>query len=244
MLIGVDEAGRGPIIGPMIVAALAVDDDGMLRDAKVRDSKQYSPAARERTFGWLRECTSFCAVTLSAVEIDTRRKKDTLNRIEVEAFASAVAGLYDKLSSKYESVLHMIRSSVIFVDSCDVKEARFRDDLALALVDHCPEADGTSATRNLISENILSRHKADSLFPVVSAASVVAKGLREEAMKAIRDEIGDDAGSGYPADPATRDFLERYYRDNGKFPPHTRLSWNTVGKIIGKISSRTLNDFM
>lgn len=243
MLIGVDEAGRGPIIGPMVVAAAAVDDDAGLRREHVRDSKKYSTAARDRAFAWLKETVCYSTVILTAEDIDRMRRTKTLNAIEVEAFASVLMGLYRRLSPELHDMRDMLGTCHIYVDSCDVNEKRFGSDLADALCQMVKTSTGEADIRAMILDRIVSTHRADTLFPVVSAASVIAKGTREEKMERIREEIGTDAGSGYPSDPATRKFLEGYLRDHGRFPPHTRLSWETARKLRNKVSATTLMDF-
>jgi ribonuclease HII len=92
---------------------------------------------------------------------------------------------------------------------------------------------------------VVSRHEADDLFPVVSAASILAKTRREEAVTRIREELGDDIGSGYPSDRTTIEFLEKWISEKGVLPPHTRRSWRTAQRLLDRHGGgvRRLDDY-
>jgi len=244
MIIGIDEAGRGPIIGPMIIAALAVDDEDYLREIRVRDSKSYSPNSRDHVFSLLEKKTIFSVEIIRADDIDRKREQITLNRIEVEAFAAAVETLYLKVSRKYVDLLDLVESSTIYVDSCDVNEKRFGDELAGKLAGRCGKEHSVDDIQGIISRHIVSRHKADEKYPVVSAASIVAKTYREKEIDEIKAKLDSDFGSGYPSDSRTRSFLESYLRQHRTLPPFTRQSWDTVRKIRNKVASTSLDDFL
>ena len=81
---------------------------------------------------------------------------------------------------------------------------------------------------------VVARHEADDAFPVVSAASILAKARREEAVARMREELGEDLGSGYPSDTRTTAFLEKWIREKGVLPPHTRASWKTAQRLMDK----------
>ena len=103
------------------------------------------------------------------------------------------------------------------MDAADVNEQRFGDNI-----------------KKIVGNvNIISKHRGDSLFPEVSAASIIAKVERDRRIKKIEDEIGK-FGSGYPSDPRTKEFLERYYARHGKLPPHTRKTWKTAKRFHQK----------
>jgi len=115
----------------------------------------------------------------------------------------------------------MIREGNEYVIDCpDINEKRFTDLLV-------------KMTGNV---NIKAEHKADLKYPLVSAASIVAKVLRDREVARIREEIGD-FGSGYPSDPRTVEFLRSYFKKNGRLPPHVRKSWKTVNSITGTLDS-------
>ena len=71
-------------------------------------------------------------------------------------------------------------------------------------------------------------HKADLHHPVVSAASIIAKEKREDEMKKLRGELKNDFGSGYPADPKTREFIKENF-ENPKYKKLIRFSKQSLG---------------
>ena len=243
MIIGMDEAGRGPVMGPMIIAALAVDDDDYLREIRVRDSKCYSPSSRDHVFALLGKKAIFSVETIRADAIDRKRKQINLNQIEVEAFAAALEKLYMKVSQNYMDLLDLVERSTIYVDSCDVNEKRFGHELAGKLAGMCGKKGSARDIQGMISGHIVSEHKADEKYPVVSAASIVAKTYREREIEVIKGKLNSDFGSGYPSDQRTRSFLEEYLREHKTLPPFTRRSWDTARKIEEKVSSSSLDDF-
>ncbi len=251
MLIGVDEAGRGPIIGPLIIGAAAVEDESFLKDIKVRDSKAYTPRLRERTFEKLVGNIVFSHICYSSEDVDEAVKSSNLNWLEVKGFSQAILGIYHKLRPRFNGFWDFIGKSRIFLDSCDVKEERFGKNVAQALIDNCMKEgilknclnDEITELTEHVQGIIVSKHKADDIFPVVSAASVIAKSFREREVESIKKELGANFGSGYPSDARTRKYLERYYKKNRKFPKHTRLSWKTTNKIISKVSTSPLDRY-
>ena len=109
MLCGVDEAGRGPVIGPMVVAAVMVADDGQLRSMRVRDSKQLTPERREQLSIRISEIAEVRIEVVQPQDIDANTDGH-LNRFEAEVFARLIESL---------------RAEEVFVDACDVNENRF-----------------------------------------------------------------------------------------------------------------------
>ncbi len=212
MICGIDEAGRGPVIGPMVVAAVCADDE-KLKDLNVRDSKKLSPKRREYLAERIKEMAEQIVVrVVDPEEIDTMREKMTMNELEVEIFAEIISEL---------------KGDIVYVDAADVDEERFAQEI-----------------RKRIGREIriISKHKADSIYPIVSAASIIAKVERDRIIEEIAKEIGD-FGSGYPADERTKKFLEEYYREHGELPPHTRRSWKSSKRLIKKSEQRHLGDF-
>ncbi|NJE31284.1 ribonuclease HII [Thermococcus sp. 18S1] len=206
-LAGIDEAGRGPVIGPMVIAAVVVDERNVpkLEELGVKDSKRLTPRRRERLFDEIISLLDdYVVLELWPEEIDSR--EGTLNEFEVENFVKALNSL-------------KVKPDVIYIDAADVKEARFGEDIRKRL--------------NFEAE-IVAEHKADDKFVPVSAASIIAKVTRDRAIEKLKEEYGE-IGSGYPSDPRTRAFLENYYLEHGEFPPIVRRSWKTLRKIEEKL---------
>ncbi|MEN3035351.1 MAG: ribonuclease HII [Candidatus Methanosuratincola sp.] len=203
-VLGIDEAGRGPVIGPMVIAGIIFEAEIIpkLVSIGVKDSKKLTPRARERLLDEIlaiAEC-SYVRV-ISADEIDEMRKTKNLNQIEAEEMAE------------------IIRRSLpdeVHLGSVDVDETRF----------------GMEIMRlSGIARTILSVHHAEDRFPAVAAASIVAKTTRDRAIGELRKEYGD-FGSGYPSDPKTRAFVCRVLEE-GKCPPIIRASWKTIEGLRG-----------
>ncbi|MHA1686518.1 MAG: ribonuclease HII [Candidatus Heimdallarchaeaceae archaeon] len=217
IIVGIDEAGRGPVIGPLVICAYAIEKEkeNLLEEMGAKDSKQLTPLKRKKICKKLIEiAVEYVTIHLSPKEIDKRRKTASLNNIEQESMLEALSKL-------------KINPREIYIDAADVKEKRF----GKAFEERFPDA------------KIVSRHKADSLYPVVSAASIVAKVERDFEIEKIREKIGDEIGSGYPSDPKTREFLKRYYLKHHRFPPFVRQSWDTVNKIREECKKKTLADY-
>lgn len=210
---GVDEAGRGPVMGPLVVSGVTLDDESQLTGMGVKDSKRLSPVRRQEIAQKIRAIADVHTIEVPAEEIDVLRDEMTLNEIEVNLFSS---------------VLDRLRPAVAYVDSVDVNSDRFGKDIRRRLD---------------FDIEIVSKHKADDLYPIVGAASIIAKTTRDNEIEKIKTEIGQEIGSGYPSDPITMDFLEKWIRENHDSPPHTRRSWETTKRIMRRASIKELNEF-
>ena len=218
MICGVDEAGRGPVIGPLVVAGVTFENDFELIGNNVRDSKKIRPKRRETLAEKIKEiAVDYEIILISASDIDDMRKIMTLNEIEVNAFSK---------------VINKLKPDVCYVDSADVDDKRF----------------GRGILSRLSSKpKIISRHKADDIYPVVGAASILAKTTRDENVRKIAKELekklDHPLGSGYPADPITQKFLRTWVETFGELPPYARHSWKTAQKILKENKAKKLDDF-
>ena len=209
---GVDEAGRGPVMGPIVIAAVMVDDDRELRKLCVKDSKKLTPQRRQELLPKIIEISRYEIISASASDIDALRQSMTMNVMESKLFATVI----ERLGAK-----------VAYVDAADTDEDLF----------------GRYISKELKGAvKIISKHGADDTYPVVSAASIIAKTKRDAMIEEIKLELGD-IGSGYPSDPKTINFLKAWYTDHGEMPPHTRKSWKTVDRIISELSITKLETF-
>lgn len=233
MGIGTDEAGRGPVMGPLVVAsAYCIDTDG-LKEMGVRDSKILSPKKRRELMEAFHGKVSIGSIIIPAESIDNARKKMTMNRLEVLAFASSLASVIEGGAVLHPDLPDGARSSYsgstkgkgpVMLDAADVDENRFGREVGKEL-------------EKLIGSpvpSIVSRHKADGSDVSVGAASIAAKVIRDSEIERIKGEIGIDIGSGYPGDPVTRRFLSDWVEEHGKLPPECRNSWETARKLISK----------
>ena len=153
---GVDEAGRGSVMGPLVVGAVFIETDEPLTAIGVKDSKKLTPRTRERMYDEITSVADWRIVIATAADVDARRKGMSLNDVELNMFAEAVKGM----------------GATVYADCPDVNEASFSRRLG-ALV---PDVE------------IIAKHKADDTYPVVSAASIVAKVTRDALMVAYDEE--------------------------------------------------------
>jgi ribonuclease HII len=201
LIAGIDEAGRGCVIGPLVVAGLAVQEQNVpaLVALGVKDSKLLTAQKREKLVPEiLRLSEKHFVVKVSPLEIDraveSHRKLHKLNRLEAETMAQIVTEL---------------EPDVAYVDAADIVAKRFGQ--------HILEA-------SAFKTRIVSEHKADRTYTVVSAASIIAKVERDNTIAALRSEFGD-FGTGYLTDAKTQNFLTQWLKANPDYPDCVRKSW-------------------
>ncbi|MDD3379542.1 MAG: ribonuclease HII [Candidatus Methanomethylophilaceae archaeon] len=213
MICGVDEAGRGPVLGPLVVGSVYAETDDALRKIEVKDSKKLTPKIREKMYDQIKDACPYSYVVIaSAKEIDERRLKKSLNIIELEMFQEAVSK-------------HPVET--VYADCPDISEMGFSSALSV----------------RLNGENVIARHKADDTFPIVSAASIIAKVTRDRMIEDIQKEFDMNIGSGYPSDHFTMEFIEKWIKDNGCPPKHTRCSWEPVKHLMSAARNTKLSDW-
>lgn len=218
MIAGIDEAGKGPVLGPMCVAGVMMDEKKLdaLSKIGVKDSKQLTAKKREALAVEIKKLADrYFILEVSPSQIDELRKIMTMNEIMVVCYAK---------------VLDELKPDSAFVDAADVIAARF----------------GENIRKKYSHEiEIISEHEADKKYPIVSAASILAKVQRDALVKALEKNVGVEIGSGYPADPKTIKFLENWIQEHGKLPDFARSSWETARRLLGKFekSQKTLVDY-
>ena len=201
-ILGIDEAGRGSVLGPMVIAGVIVPEkmERVLERMGVKDSKRLAPHRRTILSRKLKKMFEYEIVVISAREIDEMRAEGiNLNEIEKNAM---------------ESILIKMNPEKAIVDAVDVKAERFQENL-----------------RKDTGVNVIAEHKADDKYIEVSAASIIAKAERDKQIEEINKEFikSGGIGSGYPSDPKTKDFLTNYTYD--EMPDFVRRSWATVAKL-------------
>ena len=200
------------MIGPMVICGVLIDPEKLLELQKlgVKDSKTLSHSRREKLKKQIERVASRIEIrTVSAADIDRLRKRTTLNEIEV---------------SEFVSIAQKLKPQKVYLDAADVNAERFGEKIG--------NLSGL-ASRGAV---IVSEHKADSKYPVVSAASIIAKVERDYAISKYHLKYGD-FGSGYPSDPKTVEFVRDLVKNNKKLPPIVRKSWDSVKKILDNASS-------
>jgi len=197
-----DEAGRGSVLGPMVIAGVIVPEkmEKVLERMGVKDSKKLAPHRRTILSRKLKKMFDYEVVVITARQIDEMRAEGiNLNEIEKNAM---------------ESILLKMKPEKAIVDAVDVKAERFQQNLC-----------------NDTGVNVIAEHKADDKYIEVSAASIIAKAERDDQIAKINKDFikSGGIGSGYPSDPKTKDFLAKYTYD--EMPDFVRRSWATVAKM-------------
>jgi ribonuclease HII len=204
---GIDDSGRGPVIGPLVIAGVLLDKKDLprLSDLGVKDSKCLSRRRREKLFEEIKKLVlKYHVIKLSPAEIDkvvrSGRKLHKLNRLEAKTMARVIENL---------------QPDIAYVDASDVLPERYK----YHIMEHLP-----------FNVKIISEHKADAKYPIVSAASIIAKVERDKVISKLTAKYGD-MGCGYATDPKTLEFLEKWMRKFGSYPDFVRLSWKTATRI-------------
>jgi ribonuclease HII len=207
---GIDDAGRGPIIGPLVIAGVLMDEERIREFVSmgVRDSKLLTTERRSDLAKKIQATASRISYhEITPAEIDEvvlkARKLQKLNLLEAKSMAKVIADL---------------NPAAVWVDASDVKPERY----ARQILDELP-----ASLKRIV---LISEHKADRKYPIVSAASIMAKVKRDAAISALWEEYGK-FGSGYVTDPATIAFLKEWRRTHDHYPPIVRKSWRTLREI-------------
>ncbi len=217
--LGIDDAGRGPVIGPMILAGCLIDEETEKEFKKlgVKDSKQLTDKRREFLAEIIREkAITFEVVIIYPEEIDSKNKEG-VNLNDVEAFACA--RIINKINKGFGEIK-------VVLDCPSTNLTKWGDFLK-------------SKVENLSNLEIVCEHKADVNHVSVSAASILAKSMREKEMSKLKEKYGDAIGSGYSSDPLTTKFIEKNikkYDSDGIF----RKSWATWKTAIGNHDQKKL----
>ncbi|MBI4043702.1 MAG: ribonuclease HII [Candidatus Diapherotrites archaeon] len=203
---GIDEAGRGPALGPMVLAVAVAEKqhEERLIELGVKDSKLLSPQERERQYKEIVKIVpAYASVHIHAPEMDALMDRHSLNEIE----AMKIGGLLNALNQKPE---------VVWVDSPDPVQHFFSTRISKYISFSC---------------TIKSEHKADINHPIVSAASIIAKVQRDEEIQKLANTYGE-MGSGYSHDPLTIAFIQRWLKEHGTLPPFARKQWETSQRLL------------
>ena len=214
-VLGLDEAGRGSLVGPLVVGGFLMDAHRVpeLVEIGVRDSKRLTPARREEIFAALPGLGRSFVCALPPQEVDRAVARHRLNHLELTAFARLV---------------REARPDTAYADACDPVAARFGRRLAAKAGTGCA---------------VHASHKADRDLPIVGAASIVAKVHRDRALATLRERLGPELGSGYPSDGATVAFVKAALSVGGPVPDWVRASWLTTERLIRARSARPLEAF-
>ena len=200
---GVDDAGRGSVLGPLVIAGVSLKRSKIRKFSSmgIRDSKKLSPLSREKLYKKIIEfADAYYVAKITPKTIDRSVQKHQLNNLEAKYMAKVISKLQPNIS---------------YVDSCDVNPSRF----------------GKEISKLSNGNKVRSYHHADDRFVIVSAASIIAKVSRDRSISKLRKKY--DVGSGYPSDSKTINFLKNYIDKNNEIPTFVRTSWKPVQNLLG-----------
>ncbi|MEM5828666.1 MAG: ribonuclease HII [Candidatus Aenigmatarchaeota archaeon] len=204
-VLGIDEAGRGSVIGPLVICGVLIEESKIELLKEAKDSKLLSPKRREKLEKKIKEVVKdFAVIKISSEEIDKLRSEKNLNNIEIE---------------NMQKIINLFNPDVVIIDSPEKNVKKFERKIREKIKNN---------KIKIICENY-----ADRKYKVVSAASIIAKVERDREIEKIKKEYKIDFGSGYPSDERTIKFLENIIKNEKELPKFIRKSWLTV-KRLGK----------
>ena len=212
IIAGIDEAGRGAVIGPMVIAGVSIDSKNYkkLKDIGVRDSKELTSKKREEMFNQIEAIAKqVVAIKVSACKISSFKAKG-INLDKLEAM-------------KIAEIINVIEADKIYVDSIEQNCEKFEKMIREFL--HEDKRNVKLVVKNYLDESV----------PIVSAASIVAKVVRDREIEEIKKMVNFDFGVGYSHDERTREFIERILQTEEEPPRYLRIHWETVESIANKL---------
>ncbi|MEM5812923.1 MAG: ribonuclease HII [Candidatus Aenigmatarchaeota archaeon] len=202
-VLGIDEAGRGSVIGPLVICGVLIEESKIELLKEAKDSKLLSPKRREKLEKKIKEVVKdFAVIKISSEEIDKLRSEKNLNNIEIE---------------NMQKIINLFNPDVVIIDSPEKNVKKFERKIREKIKNNNIE---------IICENY-----ADRKYKVVSAASIIAKVERDREIEKIKKEYKIDFGSGYPSDERTIKFLENIIKNEKELPKFIRKSWLTVKRL-------------
>eukprot|EP00112_Aurelia_sp_Birch-Aquarium-sp1_P026150 Seg909.14 transcript_id=Seg909.14/GoldUCD/mRNA.D3Y31 product="Ribonuclease H2 subunit A" protein_id=Seg909.14/GoldUCD/D3Y31 len=213
---GIDEAGRGPVLGPLVygICYCPLEEDQRLGELGFADSKTLTEDAREELFGKIDTNKDFIGWMIELIS-PTFISNKMLQRTK-----------YSLNAVSHDSAIGLVKRAL--ERGVNVKEL---------YVDTVGDATKYQAKLSEIFPNIevTVTPKADSKFPIVSAASICAKVSRDRALKQWIFELeglNAEYGSGYPSDPTTKKWLAEVMDPVFGYPHFVRFSWSTCSNIL------------
>lgn len=215
LILGIDEAGRGPVLGPMVMCGYLINDSNIdkLRAIGVKDSKLLTEKRREEIFEKVKGMAeNFTISKIDASEIDSLRTKTNLNKIEID---------------EMKKMIELLKPDKVIIDAPEVNLEKFK-----IKIEH-----NLKHKAEIVCENF-----ADKNHLEVGAASIIAKVTRDEEIKKLHKKYGF-FGSGYTSDDRTIKFLKDWIKVNKEYPPIVRRSWVTASEIKKEKEQKTLMNY-
>jgi len=213
LILGIDEAGRGPVIGPMVIAGYCIEEEkiDLLKSLGVKDSKELTRKQREDIYNEIIKLTDkYKYIIIDPKTIDYYVYRNRLNYLEFENMIK---------------IIEEIKPNTVIIDSPIVNTKKVIEYIKNNLK---------------INIEIIAENKADKKYPIVSAASIIAKVIRDREIDKIKEKLNLDFGSGYPSDEKTIKAINENYEI---LKDYIRESWITIKKIR-KGDKKNILDFL
>ena len=196
---GLDEAGKGPCLGPLVICIASVKkgEEPELKKMGVTDSKKLNAERREELYPEIEKLCEYRIRVISASELNERMGRESLNVIEAKVMGELASPLGGR----------------VYID---LPEQR---------------ADGFLRKAGLYGRDVVAEHKADAKYPIVGAASILAKVTRDRHIEELKDRIGEEIGSGYTSDEKTVAALKDP-EIRAKLKGEIRTKWSTMDRIL------------
>jgi ribonuclease HII len=213
LITGVDDAGRGPVIGPMVLAGVAIEEDKLERLERmgIKDSKLVPPALREDLFVEIKKIAKHKIIIISPQEIDAALNSPDSNLNKLEGI-------------KMAEIIDALEADESIIDCPSVNTKAFSEFMN---------------SKIKVKTKLICEHKADLNYVVVGAASILAKVTRDAEIEKIRKKYGE-VGPGYPSNPITVAFLKQNWN---KCPEIFRQTWKTYQKVAQGKNQKSLKEY-
>lgn len=215
LLCGIDEAGRGPVIGPLVICGVLIkeENESSLSSIGVKDSKLLTPEKRSEIYEILKHKVKYKLLVISPQEVDSALQSKEINLNWLEAIKSA-------------EIINFLKPEKVILDCPSNNISAY-----------------TNYLKDIVNDTeieIIAEHKADLNHLVVGAASILAKVTRDREIEKLKKRIGVDFGSGYPSDPITRDFLSKNYK---RYPDIFRKEWASYKEALNMKKQKSLSEY-
>lgn len=218
LILGIDEAGRGPIVGPMVIAGVLIEEskEKELKDIGVKDSKLLTEKQRERLFPLIKKI----AKDVMVIEVEPR---------EIDARFAVSTNLNVLEASKMADIINKLKPDIAILDCPSPNIKKFKTEVLEKFLNHKCQ--------------IIAEHYADRNYVVVGAASIIAKVIRDRRIKEIEKAVGFKIGVGYTHDAKTLQFVEKALKNREWMEKYIRKSWLTFQRIKKDKEQKKLSDW-
>ncbi|AXI24755.1 ribonuclease HII [Methanofervidicoccus sp. A16] len=227
IILGLDEAGRGPVLGPMVIALVKARERDLEEFNKwgLKDSKKLNKNKRNELYNLIINKYEVKTIVLEAKDIDKMIKRSNLDNIEIGMFSKLINKVLReeyKIENWNDIYTHYDKKFKIYIDACSNNKKVFSNKIKSKLIVYNSNIE------------IIAEHKADDKYKIVSAASIVAKVTRDRIIDNYKKIYGE-IGSGYPSDRVTINYLRNYIKEHGELPEIARKCWKTSQNMLRSV---------